>query len=185
MCYHQLMDKRSEKTLKAVYNALSVLLREKDYRAIKVEEILTRSRVSRGAFYSHFKDKDDVLASLLDFMFEEVFSSRQGLRGVPSDSDTRNILNHIALHFYDEKEVILPILSSSGRGIFVDSFSKRISGLMNDSIINKELYKEGVPAKLQSLQLRDSFVSIISHWIEMGCIVSPETIVDYFYILHK
>lgn len=183
------MDKRTEKTLNAVYEGLSSLLKSKDYRDIKVDEILSASHVSRGAFYSHFKGKDDVLSSLIDQMFDHVFAAHVGKeRGhdySAAPSDTKHFLTHIAFHFYEEKDVIKPILASSSRNIFKAHFVERSSSIMNDSIVNKELYKEGVPLKIQSLQLTDSFVSIICHWIEMDCIASPETIVNYFYILHK
>lgn len=183
------MDKRSEKTLGAIYEALRSLLGEKEYGDIKVADLLERSKVSRGAFYSHFKDKDDVLSSLCDQMFEHVFSIKLG-REIDHDfssspTDSKHLLNHLAIHLYDYKDIIKAILSSSGKSVFTDRMTLRATPIMEKCVFSHELFKKGVPEKLQSLQLTDSFVSIICHWILMDCMSSPETIIEYFYILHQ
>lgn len=183
------MDKRSQKTLDAIYEALRSLLSEKEYGEIKVADLLSTSHISRGAFYSHFKDKDDVLSSLCDNIFEHVFSiklereSDHDFSKAPADS--RHLLNHLAIHIYEDKEIIKAILSSSGKSVFIDRMTMRVRPTMEACVFSRELFKQGVPEKLQSLQLTDSFVSIISHWVLMGCIATPETIIDYFYILHS
>lgn len=183
------MNKRTTRTLKSVYDGICVLLSSKDYEDIKVDEILAAAHISRATFYSHFKCKDDVLSSLCDQMFDHVFSINPKKEGDHDFSsaplDTRNVLLHLTIHFYDDKTVIKPILTSSSRAIFTSRFISRTSSIMNDCVINHILFKEGVPVKIQSMQLTDSFVSLICHWIEMNCMVPPETIIDYFFKLHQ
>jgi AcrR family transcriptional regulator len=56
-------DRRVARTQKLLRDALHSLIREKDYDAIVVKEILDRANVGRSAFYTHFRDKDELLAS--------------------------------------------------------------------------------------------------------------------------
>jgi AcrR family transcriptional regulator len=56
-------DRRIQKTRTLLHEALESLIREKPYDAIVVKEILDRANVGRSTFYTHFRDKDDLLVS--------------------------------------------------------------------------------------------------------------------------
>lgn len=56
-------DRRVRRTEGLLHQALASLIHEKAYDAIAVKEILARADVGRSTFYSHFRDKDDLLAS--------------------------------------------------------------------------------------------------------------------------
>ncbi|HKG94501.1 MAG TPA: helix-turn-helix domain-containing protein, partial [Gemmatimonadaceae bacterium] len=46
-----------------LHAALASLIHEKPYEAIVVKEILARANVGRSTFYTHFRDKDELLVS--------------------------------------------------------------------------------------------------------------------------
>lgn len=56
-------DRRVQKTQSLLHEALSSLIHEKSYDAIVVKEILARANVGRSTFYTHFRDKDELLVS--------------------------------------------------------------------------------------------------------------------------
>lgn len=56
-------DRRVARTQKLLRASLHSLIREKDYDSIAVKEILDRADVGRSVFYTHFRDKDELLAS--------------------------------------------------------------------------------------------------------------------------
>ena len=56
-------DRRIQKTEALLRDALTGLIREKPYDSIVVKEILDRANVGRTTFYTHFRDKDELLAS--------------------------------------------------------------------------------------------------------------------------
>ncbi len=56
-------DRRVQKTKASLHDALIGLAREKPYPSIAVKEILDRANVGRSTFYTHFRDKDDLLES--------------------------------------------------------------------------------------------------------------------------
>src|ERR1700722_4911305 len=61
--FGRVADRRVARTQKLLRDALHSLIREKDYDSIVVKEILDRANVGRSAFYMHFRDKDELLAS--------------------------------------------------------------------------------------------------------------------------
>ena len=54
-------DRRVQKTQDLLHGALASLIHEKSYDAIVVKEILARANVGRSTFYTHFRDKDELL----------------------------------------------------------------------------------------------------------------------------
>ncbi len=54
-------DRRTIKTISALRTALIGLILEKRYDAITVQDIIDRANVGRSTFYTHFRDKEDVL----------------------------------------------------------------------------------------------------------------------------
>lgn len=56
-------DRRIQKTLRLLHEALFSLIREKSYETIVVKEILDRANVGRSTFYTHFQSKDELLVS--------------------------------------------------------------------------------------------------------------------------
>ena len=56
-------DRRAQRTRRALRDALDLLIREKSYGSIPVQEILNRADVGRSTFFTYFRDKDQLLAS--------------------------------------------------------------------------------------------------------------------------
>jgi AcrR family transcriptional regulator len=54
-------DRRVRKTHAQLHGALASLVHEKPYDDIVVKEILARADVGRSTFYSHYRDKDELL----------------------------------------------------------------------------------------------------------------------------
>ncbi|MEH7307295.1 TetR/AcrR family transcriptional regulator [Neobacillus drentensis] len=52
------------------------LFAQKGFSSTSVQEIATESNISKGAFYLHFKSKDDLLLSILEYIFDTIESSR-------------------------------------------------------------------------------------------------------------
>jgi AcrR family transcriptional regulator len=66
----KVVDRRVQRTRKFLQGALTELVAEKDYDTITVQEILDRADVGRSTFYTHYRDKDDLLHSILERLDE-------------------------------------------------------------------------------------------------------------------
>ena len=56
-------DRRVQKTRGLLHGAIASLIHEKSYDDIVVKEILERANVGRSTFYTHYRDKDELLDS--------------------------------------------------------------------------------------------------------------------------
>src|SRR5437762_5394084 len=73
----QVKDRRIQKTQDLLHEALASLIREKDYDSIAVKEILDRANVGRSTFYTHFRDKDELLVNGIHDMLRPAKSRMQ------------------------------------------------------------------------------------------------------------
>lgn len=64
----------TEKELVIIKSGMK-LFAQKGFSSTSIQEIATESGISKGAFYLHFKSKDDLLLSILEYIFETIDSS--------------------------------------------------------------------------------------------------------------
>lgn len=81
----KVLDRRIQKTLQLLQNALVDLIAEKDYNAITIQEILDRANVGRSTFYAHFENKDQLLRSILTQLNEQF---EEGIRQIAEERKT-------------------------------------------------------------------------------------------------
>ena len=55
------LDRRVQRTRRALHQALADLILEKRYDKITIQDIIDRANVGRSTFYTHFLDKEDLL----------------------------------------------------------------------------------------------------------------------------
>ncbi|HAS55714.1 MAG TPA: hypothetical protein DEF61_06015 [Firmicutes bacterium] len=183
------MDKREEKTLRSVYESFSILLKEKGYGKISAKDLIEKANISRSTFYAHFKSIKDVLSSFCDSIFSHVFSLSCKKETGHDFSSSRVLsptryITHIFYHFYEDRDLISSILNSEGSYVFIDELKVKLSSFMDDLIDEGYVNYENVPSKLVSIVLTESFASILSHWVKMGCIATPEQMCGYFVSLY-
>ncbi len=65
-------DRRIQRTRQLLRDALIALMLEKGYDAVTVQDITDRANLGRATFYLHYKDKDELLLSMMEEILEEV-----------------------------------------------------------------------------------------------------------------
>lgn len=85
-------DPRIKRTRELIFEAFKSLAKEKDYESIAVGEITTRAMINRATFYSHFKDKDDLVRKIIDTQTSKLFE--------------KQLSAHTELHFESFAELI-------------------------------------------------------------------------------
>lgn len=64
-------DLRAQRTQGWLKAALREMMQEKQYKKIRISEIVIRAGVARPTFYLHYESKDELLLSLFDNLFSE------------------------------------------------------------------------------------------------------------------
>jgi AcrR family transcriptional regulator len=59
-------DRRVQRTQQLLRRALLLLIHEKDFEKLSVQDIIDRANVGRATFYAHFDNKEDLLVSGFD-----------------------------------------------------------------------------------------------------------------------
>ncbi len=162
-------DRRIARTQKLLRDALHSLIRERDYDSIAVKEILDRANVGRSAFYTHFCDKDELLASSIYDILGSVPSSH------PKAGDA---LNERILWFS------LPIfehhdrhrragelrLGPRGRAILHGQLQKVLVELIAEgirkSLQGRRKAAGRIPPELLGRYVASTFVLVLNWWVD-------------------
>src|SRR6266536_2554522 len=126
-------DRRIQKTQALLREALVSLIHEKPYDAIAVMEILERANVGRSTFYTHFKDKDELLASGIHDMLQAIHSSELPASGKKHERIIRFSLP-VFDHIHRHRQAGAAGMGARGRAIIHEHLQKVLTGLIANNI---------------------------------------------------
>ena len=129
MIKFQYLDKRVKRTKLDLYNALIELIKQKKYEKITIKDIIDFAGYSRGTFYLHYKEKDDLLNEIINYLFFEA-SKAQRSSYINEDSiNVQSLTNetiYILKHFNEYGDIYKTLL---GENIQID-FRQKITNWM-------------------------------------------------------
>lgn len=177
------MDRRKEKTVKAVREAFSALMLRKRYSEITVQDILDGANIGRSTFYEHFKTKDELLHAVCKEIFSHVFCPSlepEPRHDFSNTNDFRHIVAHMFYHFAEDKEELKGILGSEGKEIFISDLRTHLNELVYDYLF--QAYRcNKFPEDLLVNHLITSLTELTLWWIKNDCKESPETVAEYYF----
>lgn len=159
-------DRRIQKTRRLLHEALTSLVREKDYDAISVKEILDRANVGRSTFYMHFRDKDELLVS---GMFRLVDPAR-GPRTAPRSEQlvwfSRPIFEHVSEHRRPGEAR----MGVRGRAILHEHLRRVLADMIADQVRDDSRGRAKstarIPPDLLAQYVASSFILVLNWWTE-------------------
>ncbi len=95
-------DRRIQRTHQLLREALMALIEENGYEAISIQEITDRANVSRTTFYLHFRDKDDLLFTTMEELYDELLEQAH----FPTPDEILQIGNGTMIDSTDFKHVL-------------------------------------------------------------------------------
>ncbi len=179
------MDKRSEKSINAIYDAFANLINKKDYDDITIQDVLDEASISRSTFYAHYKTKDELLLSVSNHIFEHVFSKtlrEEKTHDFSKDLilDYRHLIEHIFYHIRDEKELFKGILSNKVNALFLMEFRNQISKFVSSYFANYPMTNDVIPLELRKSLAIEEFIVVLKYWVENDFKESPEQITEFY-----
>ena len=121
MFIFQFLDKRVQRTKSDLYNALFDLLKERKYEQISVKDIVNAAGYSRGVFYTHYKQKDDLLDEVIDYLFREAKKAQRTSYRHSKFIDIKDLVNEpvfILTHFKEYGTYYQLLLKENIKGPF-------------------------------------------------------------------
>lgn len=176
-------DRRVQKTQGLLHGALASLIHEKSYDAIVVKEILARANVGRSTFYTHFRDKDELLDSGIRDMVRASESASSPRSTGLADRVLRFSLpmfEHIERYRrasgsrVDPRE--LAVVHEHLRRVLVELIAddlRRAGRCRQES-------GHGVPCDLLARHVASTFLLVLSWWLESGEPLPSKQVNDLF-----
>ena len=162
-------DRRVQRTRGLLHGALASLIHEKAYGAIAVKEILARANVGRSTFYTHFRDKDELLESGL----------RDVLRAGETPSSTRSAgaaerVLRFSLPIFEHIERYRRAGDASpdarGQAVVHEHLRRVLVELIGDDLrrVGQRHQRSGpeVPCDLLAQHVASTFLVVVSWWAE-------------------
>ena len=176
-------DRRVARTQKALREALHSLVREKDYDDIAVKEILDRANVGRSAFYSHFRDKDDLLASTIHDIIGPVHLAER--ESVGSQSERLLWFSLPVFEHHDEHRWTAALkMGPRERAILHEHLWKVLVGLIGQRAKKSRREWRGesgtIPTALLVEYLASTFILVLDWWFESRSSLSADQVNHLF-----
>jgi AcrR family transcriptional regulator len=162
-------DRRIQKTIGLLHEALGSLIREKPYDEIVVQEILDRANVGRSTFYMHFRDKDELLVSGIHDMLGSVHGPPDSSSGRPQERIVRFSLP-IFEHIYQHRRTGAAMMGVRGRAVVHDHLQKivaqQIADDMRKHVQGQRRTATKLPQNLLAQYVASTFILVLNWWVE-------------------
>ena len=152
---------KRKKTKMTIEQAMVQLLKEKSFEYVSTVELAKTAGISRSSFYTHYKDKYDLieryqqgLFQKLETIFEEYYNDRQ-----------QAILK--VLDFLESEPLFSALLSENG--------TKEIQTFLRHKFQMK-LHQE---TEYSTVYLTNALFGVVQMWIARGKKESPQQMTDF------
>lgn len=178
------MDRRIQKTHKAIRTAFEALLAEKRYEQITVQDIIEKADIGRSTFYAHFDTKDGLLENtckeLFDHIFEDHPSSEKSHDFSAETGSLKIMLTHILYHLQDDRKWYERIFACESSDLFWQYFKKQFIKLIEKYDLGKKAEKLSVPEDYYINFFCSTFIEAVKWWFANNPGTSPEELESYF-----
>ena len=172
-------DRRVSKTKRALHEALVTLIREREYEDISVREILDRANVGRSTFYTHYRDKDELLVDGIHDMIQSVSPASST---APLSDDLTWFSLPILEHPERHRRGIEHRLTGSARAVLHDHLRHVLAQLVRDRLRKSPLSRRApqVPSELLAPYVSATFVLVLNWWLDSRSSLTPAEVHEVF-----
>lgn len=169
-------DRRIERTMTALRDALMALIVEKGYDAISIQDIADRANVARATFYLHFKDKDDLMFKSMRVIYDGIVARQPKDLTVDALADDSDF-QHVA-QYADFYGAMLSPKGSMGfltrvRAYLQEELEKSINQIMPPDV------KPRLPLPLIAAYCTGAQIGLIWWWVENRLPIPAEKMARY------
>jgi AcrR family transcriptional regulator len=161
------MDRRINRTRRALTSALITLTLEKSYDSVTVRDISERADIGYATFFRHFSDKDALLAEVLEGTLQGFLELIQPVMNDPEHTATL-VFGHVK-HNSDLVRVLLRTRNVSPLMPRIFAFSSQ--AMLETLSPNPESI---IPPEIAAHHMIASFLELIEWWLEHDMPYPPE-----------
>jgi AcrR family transcriptional regulator len=167
-------DRRSQRTRQSLSQALVQLIREKDYGAITVSDIIGRANVGRSTFYAHYRDKDDLFVGELDRVIEALSQPIPTAEELPF-FPSLGLFRHVG----EQYDLYKALLWTPGIDLLIKHLQKSLSQRIEQGL-EKSGQEFDMPLPVLANFIAGTFLTLLEWWLESKMGGSPEQMETMF-----
>jgi AcrR family transcriptional regulator len=169
-------DRRVQRTRRAIHEGLMSLVANGSYDAITVQHILERANVGRSTFYSHFREKDDVLLASVDDLRLMLTAAQQAGKS-PRTSHENVIAFSRAMfdHAAEYKKVYRTLVTAQVWPRVRQEIHNAIAELIRRDVRMLRV-RASMPPDLLVHYLASTFMSVLTWWLENRASLAPSDV---------
>jgi AcrR family transcriptional regulator len=177
-------DRRVQRTQKVLRDALHALIREKSYDSIAVQEILDRANVGRSTFYTHYRDKDELLVSGIHDILDPARVSEPASASAGRHERILSFSLPIFEHIDRHQRAGEGRMGTRGRAILHGHLRRVLAEVIADDL-REDLQDPGnatstIPSDLLVRYVASTFVLVLNWWVETRSQLPPTEVNDLF-----
>ncbi len=168
-------NNRKEATKKALLDAMVTLLSKESFDDITTKRLAQTAGVSRSSFYTHYKDKYEMIDSYQQMLFhklEYVFEKEY-------DGWEQTFIE--IFKFLEREQLLSALLSANGakelQSFIINKVRIMISSELKERIVNKDMTQ--IERDYQSIYLAYAFFGTCQAWIARGKKETPEQMTHF------
>lgn len=179
------MDRRQQKTKKAIIVAFEELISKERYNEITIKQIIDKADVGRTTFYAHFETKESVLDSLCEDLFAHIFDKdleEENTHDFSKSAHSQNaMLAHILYHLKEDKTRYKKLFTGKSSEVFWERFKILFKEKIEDEIAKgKWKQQKNLPEDLHTELYISCLIETAKWWFKNSCKQTPEEVVGYF-----
>ena len=149
-----------------------------------MKEILDRANVGRSTFYTHFRDKDELLASSI----HEMISSARSQKAVSAKPYERIIRFSLPIFEYLDQHRHQHLrdgtVDAHSRAVLHEHLQNALEGLIDDDVerfLRSRTKATGqLPSEVLVHYVASTFVLVLNWWIDTESRLTPQEVNDLF-----
>ncbi|HEV2223483.1 MAG TPA: TetR/AcrR family transcriptional regulator [Candidatus Acidoferrales bacterium] len=175
-------DRRVQRTRKLLHKALMSSVIEKKYESITVQEILDRADVGRSTFYTHFRDKDELLISGFQYLKNQLASVQASSGAASGKSYERIVGFSLAMfeHVNESRRVIRALLGSNAETVVRRHLHSALAAIIHPEVKTEFQRRASgdcpVTPELLTHFLVSTYISVLTWWLNSKTPVPPKSV---------
>ena len=180
-------ERQAKRTKKALVQAFTQLLKDKNYNDITVNDITELADAGRSTFYRYFKSKADLLVEMHDGIFETFILNHSSASDWLSDDPSAELVEFFR-KFQKSGPVQLSLTYTLGNDI--DYVTREIIGLLNKKI-EESLHScfsesdSNIPFAVLAQAISGIYSQILLSWFSKHQVLTVNQIADYIHRISR
>lgn len=162
------LDRRTQRTRKAISDAFIGLIFSRRYGAIRTTDVIEAAGVGRSTFYEHFRNKDEVLVAVIEPLFTPLADAAAGRGNLAA---LRLVLDHL----WDQR--------AAGRLLFEPPLAAKLQRKLATMIEARSASPgapDGPPASLIAMGAAAGRLAMLRMWLVGEAPCSSEALARQF-----